>query len=933
MAVLSRNGPNPKLTPKTPRIPRTTNQVNELIVALNKEFPSLKLRPRSPFESPSSRARNNAELCYDRIAQYFYIAPEELGSCLSSFRALAKQEAEPSLTTLLDCLPVPQPSVRRQGPSTPISSTGRIRDVQTRARTPNHGDADTILQSPGSPSPGASRLMRSTLGSARGKRPSTDKDERISPKVSKVLSTSQSNIYNTSPHSPIQQPVNTSFDSTRQSVMVSFASTVPASGGAAGNNPNISFETNITSDDQDPFYDSRPHKSKEMCFPSNMPNLPSSSQRQSDGTGEVNDKPSKSQLKPTFIATSSNLSARLQRVNDWRQSVQTAAGIQETSDASDSDSISSNSSETQEAFIRMADKALPLCHNATPTHAFRQLNIKDHTRKPAMHATASPMPFAPVESHQIRYLANHDLFVPDYEGPLVDFKVLWECQRFSLASGLAIEHFLSQRATTDDYDTFIASLAQALPELVEVPKLSSRRCWKPTARGCVQYSASAVFSKSCKAKYLFELLPSPLGYEESSRIQEKYGAERVLKVYFPDLNKMPRNLDGFRGMESIQERFVEFLCTSKRFLGREWRAIRLEQTKVKATDTERFGGYRVDFVALAGPGIPNTTVSDVVGWHIDLKSEKNLSESFRKIHTRMDLAFSKTTPTFIFRPGQVIFKKDVLADGTPEPTKFNDTTFDWTTHFKARDNSSIVMTDGAGLISVGAAKAIWKQYGGTGPPPAAFQGRINGSKGMWVRSGPADSTDDRDLDIWIEINESQVKLECHASDTDDDYDPHRWTFEVLRVTESKSQDALKGSLHMDMIPLLCDRGVKIADIQTLINEVLIKEGKNLLEVFHDPEEARYWVLSHSNGADGRKRTDTDLNSFSGLPLDYGIKAVYFLESGFVPIECVYLGEQLIRVAERYFSQALQSMSLALPLCSKFSLVSFILILTHISLYY
>lgn len=97
------------------------------------------------------------------------------------------------------------------------------------------------------------------------------------------------------------------------------------------------------------------------------------------------------------------------------------------------------------------------------------------------------------------------------------------------------------------------------------------------------------------------------------------------------------------------------------------------------------------------------------------------------------------------------------------------------------------MNDGCSRISLGAALKVWEALKQSGPVPAAFQGRIGGAKGVWIRSDSADTASVADREIWIEISESQLKFEAHAEDLDDQtYDRDRVTFEVLKWTRSVS---------------------------------------------------------------------------------------------------------------------------------------------------
>lgn len=108
-----------------------------------------------------------------------------------------------------------------------------------------------------------------------------------------------------------------------------------------------------------------------------------------------------------------------------------------------------------------------------------------------------------------------------------------------------------------------------------------------------------------------------------------------------------------------------------------------------------------------------------------------------------------------------------------------------------------------------------------------------------MRSGSTNSTDDRDLDVWIEIRSSQLKFDPPKGDTDNAFDIHRWTFEVSSVATGRNHEALMGALHMDMIPLLVDRGVPLENIEAVMTEALVGQDEKILEILKDPLETRY----------------------------------------------------------------------------------------------
>ena len=62
------------------------------------------------------------------------------------------------------------------------------------------------------------------------------------------------------------------------------------------------------------------------------------------------------------------------------------------------------------------------------------------------------------------------------------------------------------------------------------------------------------------------------------------------------------------------------------------------------------------------------SVENVINWF--LLSQSNIGQLQCKAYTRLELGFSKPSPTVTFLPSQIREVPDILADGTAESTMF-----------------------------------------------------------------------------------------------------------------------------------------------------------------------------------------------------------------------------------------------------------------------
>jgi hypothetical protein len=247
--------------------------------------------------------------------------------------------------------------------------------------------------------------------------------------------------------------------------------------------------------------------------------------------------------------------------------------------------------------------------------------------------------------------------------------------------------------------------------------------------------------------------------------------------------------------------------------------------------------------------------------------------------------------------------KDIKASFHLEPDVFNDALsgFDWS----QPNNPNVTMNDGCSLISLGAAIEVWKGLGQSGQVPSIFQARVNGAKGIWIRSAENSTATARDRDIWIEINESQRKFAPHAVDYHGNqaFEPLRWSFEVL----GWSRKASSATLHQSFIPILADRGVPREVIEQLMAKSL-EDGRNeIICAMHDLVTLRGWL-----GKNMKSTTQSDtLMTRGALPATYVGRAIYMLEHGIEPSTNRFLAELLYDIFWSHFSRVTKSFAVPL----------------------
>ncbi|KAJ4373336.1 hypothetical protein N0V83_003630 [Neocucurbitaria cava] len=526
----------------------------------------------------------------------------------------------------------------------------------------------------------------------------------------------------------------------------------------------------------------------------------------------------------------------------------------------------------------------------------------------------SPVVSPVKEAHYIRGLPDQNLFVDEAPQALkgVPYFILFICQRLVAAAYISLQDLtkhMDLAAACSSSEAFWTSIRNhPNPKIALQKPQEHSRIWQAARRRRFDgYTFKGRIDFNLKSSgQVFNLSLQPVHAEDSCRFQRKFDSDRFLYLTAPVFDyKKTNRFDELR-MKQIELRWKEWLQKEHVFLGRKWSVVHVEPTKRdKGKRKETTHDKRLVLFATKGWGIDTPCdIGSMLNWFLPF--QKNQGQSFCKAYARLDLGLSRTVPTLVFQPSQIIRVRDKLANGERENSIFNDEKL----HFESIPEDQ-VMNDGSSVMSVGAAQKIWGLYlEATGlnsrtPLPSAFQGRIAGAKGLWMISGETFSRDRNDTDIWIQISDSQLKFEPHDEDlSDETYDPIRLTFEVSNFSSGPSPS----DLHISFIPIMIDRGVSKQIVADFMIDCLDADRSQLLDVLTDSARTYDWL--YRNGSKS-SNANSEISWQAGLPVSAEEKVKLLLESGFTATKFSYLAKSI----ERFITtqQIFQESKLRTPL--------------------
>jgi hypothetical protein len=501
------------------------------------------------------------------------------------------------------------------------------------------------------------------------------------------------------------------------------------------------------------------------------------------------------------------------------------------------------------------------------------------------------------ESHDIRDIPGQNLFSDDLLDTFhhTPYFVRFIRQHLLATQSVSREILLQtlhSPTTCASSESFWAAIGKHTDLNSGISGKMGSRLWQAARRDFEGFTFKGQICFSPKRSGpVFCLKTSPIQADKSCRFQRKFGADRFLYLTAPKFNsKLQERFNG-NEMKQVGKRWFEWLGNVHTFLGRQWQVFHIEpikNSKTKNRQRDATHDKRIVLFAISGCDIEPISIGTLLNWFLPFA--RNTHQTFCKIFARIDLGLSRTVPTLIFKPSQVIYVPNIHSNEESECTEFNDSRLKWQTVPKKQ-----VMNDGCSLISVAAAQQIWKRYReamgmrGAQALPSAFQGRIGGAKGMWIVSGESFSKDPKDLEVWIQINESQLKFQPHEEDLlDDSFDSLRLTFEVTNYSTAPCAS----ELHISFIPILVDRGVSRDTIANMMTTRLDVDRAELLDALTDTTRLYDWL--HRSGA---KTSFGDISWQAALPVVLEEKIKLMLEAGFVPAKTPFLASSIERFVQ------------------------------------
>ncbi|OAG01337.1 uncharacterized protein CC84DRAFT_1167573 [Paraphaeosphaeria sporulosa] len=517
--------------------------------------------------------------------------------------------------------------------------------------------------------------------------------------------------------------------------------------------------------------------------------------------------------------------------------------------------------------------------------------------------------------HYIRNIPDQNFFNEPLTGDLKEFPyfVLFICSKLASEHSIPLPTLLqgvNARRAFADPSKFLEQVCEKL-SLPRDALRDQQKYWSAWKRDFEGYTFKArIDYNDLKFKVssnpVFKMILLPIQADRSCRLQRKFGSDRFLYVNVPsfDLTSSRHTKDD---LKNIEHQFKLWCGRNHSFLGRTWRAFHVEPIKKKkGRVTDDLSAQRIVLFAIEGIGIEKPTIAgNMIDWFFPF--EENKDQIYPKAFARLDLGLSRTIPSLTFKPHQVIYVEDILADSTPENLDFNDNRIGpWPNDHnvqKRRDGDHIiqksrdypknaVMNDGCSLISVGAALLIWQEVrkitNSDEPMPSAFQARVGGAKGVWMISAEPSSATDDDRKIWIKVSKSQLKFEPRGEDRSDELesDPLHLTFEYV----NHSRRPVPSELHISFVPILVDRGVPSSVIADLMEKQLDSKRDELIQLLLDTERMYHWVHQEGPSNTGFESPPWQGAMYQSLPE----KIKHLLESGFTPAQEPYLADCLYR---------------------------------------
>ncbi|KAL4883059.1 RNA dependent RNA polymerase-domain-containing protein [Aspergillus karnatakaensis] len=403
---------------------------------------------------------------------------------------------------------------------------------------------------------------------------------------------------------------------------------------------------------------------------------------------------------------------------------------------------------------------------------------------------------------------------------------------------------------------------------------------------------------------VLKLKLNPLKTERSCRFHRRFGSDRFLSLTIPAPARPPNHLRLPSHPALLRESIALWLTHhSHNCLGRIWKPFCVEEVKqkrkVRAEPKFRVDFFAIDGIDFVGRSMPSSmrlaaksetsdnrtpmTLENLLDWHLAPRSNSN--QTNLKLFQRMSLALSKTFATVVLKPKQVFYLKD--------------------------DPNHRVMNDGCALMSRQLANQICDSLGITGNTPSAFQGRIAGAKGLWMVDAHQSQIITED-DIWIQISDSQMKINPHPREWQEPVDDEKLTFEVVKW----SKPPHPVDLNIQLLAIL-DHG---GHIKEYIGDLARQGIQGVARDFEEVLKHNSPILCRSLAQKIRPSSDSgagflaqSVRRLEQWMTDDVEAIIRFSEAGFTPRDFYPLRKRLGRCMRDLLERYVEEMRIEVPL--------------------
>ncbi|KAJ7045206.1 RNA dependent RNA polymerase-domain-containing protein [Mycena alexandri] len=299
--------------------------------------------------------------------------------------------------------------------------------------------------------------------------------------------------------------------------------------------------------------------------------------------------------------------------------------------------------------------------------------------------------------------------------------------------------------------------------------------------------------------------------------------------------------------------------------------------------------------------------------------ELNSHQPFAKYTARFALGLSTSIPALEFKKENILYIRDVLAEGWDPATK---------------PPAEKIMTDGCGWINHAGLLSITKRTG-YDRLPTAVQGRIGGAKGLWILH-PDDTSEEPK--IWIRDSQLKIKLQG-------DHRVHR-IFDLLRASHPSQTDA-RQLLSEQSILCLSSNGIPGTVLVSLLVNGLEETVQPLLNWAPRAMSSLWRAINAAGNVSGsrlqriagsksrvlglRDREPDQLDegevlvldddvttsnrsnrNIGGGPLSLHEQAMELVQAGFHPAHCAYLNDKLRYIIKTEITSAVDKYRISLP---------------------